>query len=271
MVAAPAVTYPTDLTDREWALLEPLLPPAKPGGRPRSVQLRVILNGIFYVLRSGCQWRLLPRTYGPFPGPRSMPTIVRGVSKAFGSGFTRSRGSVCGGRAGASRRPALPSAAISCHQLPSWTVSRSRPLNAAACMATMEPRSSPDASGISSSTRSVWSSGCWSTQLTSQTVRARRGCCVTSSRTCHDFNSSGPTVPTWDRCKRGSGRPWAGGSRWSGARVVGVGAGRGRWAWAAGRSGAASPPVRRAARAPSLDRGAHVRRDWTQPPDEPRL
>ena len=66
MKALPSVSYPTDLTDREWALLEPLLPPAKPGGRPRSVNLRVILNGLFYVLRSGCQWRLLPRTYGPW-------------------------------------------------------------------------------------------------------------------------------------------------------------------------------------------------------------
>jgi putative transposase len=66
METFPAVSYLTDLTDREWALLEPLLPPAKPGGRPRSVHLRVILNGLLYVLRSGCQWRLLPRTYGPW-------------------------------------------------------------------------------------------------------------------------------------------------------------------------------------------------------------
>lgn len=66
MVALPSISYPTDLSDREWALLEPLLPPAKPGGRPRSVNLRVILNGLLYVLRSGCQWRLLPRVYGPW-------------------------------------------------------------------------------------------------------------------------------------------------------------------------------------------------------------
>ena len=66
MKALPSISYPTDLTDREWAVLEPLLPPTKPGGRPRSVNLRVILNGLFYVLRSGCQWRLLPRAYGPW-------------------------------------------------------------------------------------------------------------------------------------------------------------------------------------------------------------
>jgi transposase len=52
-----SVVYPSDLSDREWSLLVPLLPPAKPGGRPRSVDLRRILNGIFYLLRSGCAWR----------------------------------------------------------------------------------------------------------------------------------------------------------------------------------------------------------------------
>ena len=58
--------YSTDLTDREWAVLRPLLPSAKPGGRPRSSDLRQILNAIFYVLRSGCPWRLLPRDFPPW-------------------------------------------------------------------------------------------------------------------------------------------------------------------------------------------------------------
>jgi len=58
--------YPSDLSDSEWSILEPLLPPAQPGGRPRSVDLRRILNGIFYLLRSGCAWRYLPREYGPW-------------------------------------------------------------------------------------------------------------------------------------------------------------------------------------------------------------
>ena len=62
----PTIPYPSDLSDREWQRLSPLLPSAKPGGRPRTVQLRLILNGIFYLLRSGCQWRLLPRDYGPW-------------------------------------------------------------------------------------------------------------------------------------------------------------------------------------------------------------
>ena len=52
--------YPSDLTDEQWELLSPLLPEAKPGGRPRSVDLREILNAILYVLRSGCSWRMIP-------------------------------------------------------------------------------------------------------------------------------------------------------------------------------------------------------------------
>jgi putative transposase len=57
--------YPSDLSDEEWAILEPLIPPEKPGGRPREVDMRAILNGIFYVLRAGCAWRMLPREYPP--------------------------------------------------------------------------------------------------------------------------------------------------------------------------------------------------------------
>jgi putative transposase len=52
--------YPSDLTDAEWARLAPLLPAARPGGRPRSVDLREIVNGCRYVVRSGCSWRSLP-------------------------------------------------------------------------------------------------------------------------------------------------------------------------------------------------------------------
>lgn len=62
----PAVVFPSDVSDQEWAWLAPLLPAAKPGGRPRSVALRAILNGIFYLVRTGCAWRYLPRDYGPW-------------------------------------------------------------------------------------------------------------------------------------------------------------------------------------------------------------
>jgi len=52
--------YPTDVTDEQWALLEPLLPPAKHGGRPRTVNLRLVLNTVFYLNKTGCQWAMLP-------------------------------------------------------------------------------------------------------------------------------------------------------------------------------------------------------------------
>jgi putative transposase len=58
--------YPTDLTDEQWALLEPLLPAAKPGGRPRSVDLREVVNAMLYLLRGGCAWRLLPHEFPPW-------------------------------------------------------------------------------------------------------------------------------------------------------------------------------------------------------------
>lgn len=62
----PTIWYPSDLSDHEWQVLAPLLPPAKSGGRPRTVNLRRVLNGIFYLLRGGCAWRMLPRDYGPW-------------------------------------------------------------------------------------------------------------------------------------------------------------------------------------------------------------
>ncbi len=52
--------YPTDLTDAQWAILEPLVPPSKHGGRPRTVNIREVINTILYLNRTGCQWELLP-------------------------------------------------------------------------------------------------------------------------------------------------------------------------------------------------------------------
>ena len=52
--------YPTDLNDKKWAIISPLLPGALPGGRPRSTGLRNLINAILYIVRAGCAWRLLP-------------------------------------------------------------------------------------------------------------------------------------------------------------------------------------------------------------------
>jgi transposase len=57
--------YPSDLTDPEWALVAPLIPPAKRGGNKRSVNLREIINGLMYVLSAGCQWRAIPKDLSP--------------------------------------------------------------------------------------------------------------------------------------------------------------------------------------------------------------
>lgn len=60
-------SYPSDLSDEEWAILEPLIPPARQGGRPRTVNMREIVNAILSLLKSGCQWRMLPREFPPWP------------------------------------------------------------------------------------------------------------------------------------------------------------------------------------------------------------
>ncbi len=56
---------PSDLGDAEWALIAPLIPPAKRGGRRRKVDVREVMNGVFYVLGTGCQWRALPKDLPP--------------------------------------------------------------------------------------------------------------------------------------------------------------------------------------------------------------
>ena len=65
------VMYPSDLTDEQWKLIEPHLPRARSGtakgGRPRSVEMRRMVNGLLYLSRTGCPWRMLPREFGPWP------------------------------------------------------------------------------------------------------------------------------------------------------------------------------------------------------------
>lgn len=62
---APEQVYPTDLTDEQWAIVEPLLPKRAGPGHPQEVSLRLILNAILYLLRTGCQWRMLPAEFPP--------------------------------------------------------------------------------------------------------------------------------------------------------------------------------------------------------------
>ena len=57
--------YPSDLTDEEWAHIEPLIPPGKPGGGKWRVDIREVVNGVMYLLSTGCQWRALPKELPP--------------------------------------------------------------------------------------------------------------------------------------------------------------------------------------------------------------
>jgi transposase len=57
--------YPSDLTDDEWRLVEPLIPPGKTGGGKRTVIMREVVNGLMYILSTGCQWRAIPKDLPP--------------------------------------------------------------------------------------------------------------------------------------------------------------------------------------------------------------
>ncbi len=65
MDAISRKSYPTDLTDAQWEIIAPLLPPARRGGRPRTVNLREVVNSILYLNRTGCQWEMLPHDLQP--------------------------------------------------------------------------------------------------------------------------------------------------------------------------------------------------------------
>ena len=58
--------YPSDLTDAQWKLMAPRIPPAKPGGRDREVDMREVINGIVYLIRTSCSWRQLPHDFPPW-------------------------------------------------------------------------------------------------------------------------------------------------------------------------------------------------------------
>jgi transposase len=63
--ARPGLRYASDLTDREWAVIEPFLPPPRRIGRPRSTDLREVVNAVLYMAATGCQWRMLPKDLPP--------------------------------------------------------------------------------------------------------------------------------------------------------------------------------------------------------------
>jgi putative transposase len=82
----PRGAYPTDLTDAEWQVLEPLIPPVKPGGRPARHARRELVNAIGYWVRAGCAWRLLPHDPPPWQ------TVDHYFRTTSGSGGGRAAG-----------------------------------------------------------------------------------------------------------------------------------------------------------------------------------
>jgi putative transposase len=142
-MARRRLAYTTDLTDEEWHILKPLLPPDKSGGRPRKYPTREVLNGIQYVLRAGCAWRLMPHdlphwqtAYQTFRTWRHDGTWLRIHDQLRDEVRTRMG------------RHRQPSAAIIDAQTVKTTEKGGR-------MATMVPRNSRAASAISSLIRRV--------------------------------------------------------------------------------------------------------------------
>ncbi len=92
--------FHADLNDAQWTIVAPLLPAARPGGRPRTTCVRSGVDAIFYLLRTGCQWRLLPRCFPPWST----------VHHYFRAGSVRACGSVFIGQSTAwlARPPADP-------------------------------------------------------------------------------------------------------------------------------------------------------------------
>jgi transposase len=96
--------YPSDMTDPEWAVIEPLIPAAKPGGRPRKTDMRAAINAILYLLRTGCPWRYLP--CDGFPPRSTVYNVFRNFQRtASGTRSGRSCGWSCAKAWSARRAP----------------------------------------------------------------------------------------------------------------------------------------------------------------------
>jgi putative transposase len=86
-------SYPSDLTDEQWELLSELIPSAKPGGRPRQVDMQAVVNAILYILCTGCAWRMLPHDFPA--GRRCITTFGNGVWMELGLASAKSYSSGC--------------------------------------------------------------------------------------------------------------------------------------------------------------------------------
>src|SRR5215208_4030499 len=196
--------YLTDLSDAEWSSLEPYLPAPKANGRPRTYPLREILDAIFYVVRSGCAWRLLPHDF-PTAGRPSTTTSASGVWMEHGKGCTPPCASECGFASRETLSPAQPSSTVSRSKRPGWAESKED---------TMEARRSKAENATCWSTRRVWCSKRGSTAQRYKTGRASSSC-WRSTRGIVSRSGSltcGWTLATLEktRAQTGCRRHWAG-------------------------------------------------------------
>ena len=103
---------PSDLSDGEWERLEPLIPQAKPGGRPRKTDMRSAMNAILYLLRTGCPWRYLPPEV--FPPRSTVYNIFRAFQRReYGRRSGRNCARRCANGCGGTRAPAPASSTAS--------------------------------------------------------------------------------------------------------------------------------------------------------------
>ena len=163
--------YPSDLTDRQWRRLEPLIPAAKPGGRPRSAEMREVVDAIVYVLRNGVVWRALPHDFPPWKTVyRYFRQWRRDGTWAAIHDALREQVRVAAGR------EAEPSAAILDSQSVKTTERGGR-------AATTRGSRSTAANATFSSIRWDCSWRSWSIRPTSRRATGRSWCCAASSTT----------------------------------------------------------------------------------------
>ncbi|MEA2912793.1 MAG: hypothetical protein QOJ15_4874 [Bradyrhizobium sp.] len=97
--------YPSDLTDDEWGLVEPLIPPGKTGGGKRTVIMREVVNGLMYILSTGCQWRAIPKDLPPKSSVYDYFDLCGHMTAHWSESTTRFMSSVANVRSGKPVRP----------------------------------------------------------------------------------------------------------------------------------------------------------------------